>query len=61
MGTCTAPPWDATKAYATGEKVSLNGKEYVARFYTLGDNPETNHEPEMGPVQGKPWTFPTTC
>ena len=49
------------KAYMTGDKVSLNGKEYVARFYTMGDNPETNHEAESGPPQGKPWSAPTSC
>jgi chitodextrinase len=58
---CTAPAWDSTKAYMAGDKVSLNGKEYTARYYTQNMNPETNHEDQSGPVQGKPWTYPTNC
>jgi hypothetical protein len=53
--------WVASTAYMMGQKVSLNGKEYTARFYTQGQNPETNHEPQSGPVQGQPWTYPTDC
>ncbi len=60
-GMCTAPAWDPMKAYRTGDRVSLNGKEYVANFYTMGDNPETNHESGSGPPSGKPWSAPTTC
>jgi hypothetical protein len=53
--------WVATTQYCVGAKVSLNGKEYAARYCTQGMSPETNHEPQSGPVEGKPWTFPTDC
>ena len=45
----------------TDEKVSLNSKKYTTRFYTQNQNPETNHESQSGPVEGKPWTYPTDC
>jgi chitodextrinase len=58
---CTAPAWDSSKTYMTGDKVSRNGKEYVAKFYTVGQDPETNHEPQSGPATGAPWAYPTNC
>jgi hypothetical protein len=45
----------------TNDKVSRNGKEYTAKFYTVGQDPETNHEPQSGPSTGAPWTYPTNC
>jgi chitodextrinase len=60
-GICTAPAWDPTKAYMGGDKVSVNHKEYVARYFTLGENPETHHEPSPVSMTGEPWTFPTDC
>ena len=44
-----------------GDKVSLNGKEYTAAFYSLNESPETNHEPDASTQSGKPWKFPTNC
>jgi chitodextrinase len=49
------PEWDAETVYHVGDAVQRNGSAYVARYYTTGDDPETNHEPDDGPAQGKPW------
>jgi hypothetical protein len=44
-----------------GEMVSKNGKQYTAKFYTQGQDPETNHESQSGPPSGAPWSYPTDC
>ena len=61
VGTCTSPPWMPTMAYHAGDRVSFDGKEYIARFYSMGVNPETNHDPDNGPSTGQPWGPPVSC
>ena len=40
--TCN-PTWVSTTAYTAGMKVSLNGINYTANFWTQGQNPATNN------------------
>lgn len=45
----------------SGDRVSRNGMEYVAKYYNQGMDPATNHEePNMSPA-GKPWDVPKPC
>lgn len=37
---CTDAAWDAAKTYNGGNRVSLNGKVYEAKWWTLNENPE---------------------
>lgn len=37
--TITLPTWRAAQAYKGGETVSLNGRKYQAKWWTLGENP----------------------
>ncbi len=53
--TCSAPPWNATTVYTSGEKAAQNGKEYQANWWTQGQSPENNSG------QWKVWTFVSTC
>ncbi|UII28737.1 glycosyl hydrolase family 18 protein [Fulvivirga maritima] len=41
-GTCNAPAWDNSTAYVGGTRVSYNGVEYEAKWWTQGENPEVN-------------------
>lgn len=41
-GTCTAPAWSATAIYTGGQKVSYDGKEYSAKWWTQGNQPGTS-------------------
>ncbi|WP_305038255.1 glycosyl hydrolase family 18 protein [Agromyces endophyticus] len=41
-GDCTAPAWSATAVYTGGQKVSYDGKEYSAKWWTQGNQPGTN-------------------
>lgn len=34
------PEWDATKIYNTGDRVSYNGKNYEAKWWTQGNQPD---------------------
>jgi hypothetical protein len=61
IGVCSAPPWNPTLVYMAGQIVSYNGKEYIAQIYTMGDDPEHNHEATPDSRTGKPWSFPTDC
>jgi hypothetical protein len=61
IGMCTAPAWVPTKQYCVGEKVSQNGKEYVAAFCSMGESPDTHHEPNAQSQSGMPWKTPTDC
>jgi len=40
--TCNSP-WNSTTAYTAGMKVSLNGINYTANFWTQGQSPATNN------------------
>ena len=55
--TCN-PTWVSTTAYTGGMKVSLNGINYTANFWTQGQNPATNNG---GPGSGQPWTSNGPC
>ena len=55
--TCN-PSWVSTTAYTAGMKVSLNGINYTANFWTQGQNPSTNNG---GPGSGQPWTSNGSC
>ncbi|WP_168204041.1 PKD domain-containing protein [Aliikangiella coralliicola] len=54
-GNCTAPAWEASKVYLSGDEVSQNGKEYRANWWTRGQSPEDN----SGPWQV--WTHLRDC
>ena len=55
--TCN-PPWNSTSVYTGGMKVSLNGINYTANFWTQGQSPATNNG---GPGSGQPWTSNGPC
>src|SRR6185295_16559117 len=57
QATCN-PTWVSTTAYTVGMKVSLNGINYTANFWTQGQNPSTNNG---GPGSGQPWTIIGNC
>ena len=51
-------PWNSTSIYTAGMKVSHNGINYTANFWTQGQNPATNNG---GPGSGQPWTSNGSC
>ena len=55
--TCNAP-WNSTSVYTAGMKVSLNGINYTANFWTQGQSPATNNG---GAGSGQPWTSNGSC
>jgi chitodextrinase len=55
--TCNSP-WSSTSVYTAGMKVSLNGINYTANFWTQGQSPATNNG---GPGSGQPWTSNGAC
>ena len=55
--TCNTP-WVSTTAYTGGMKVSHNGINYTANFWTQGQNPATNNG---GAGSGQPWTSNGPC
>jgi chitodextrinase len=55
--TCN-PTWVSTSVYTAGMKVSLNGINYTANFWTQGQNPSTNNG---GAGSGQPWTSNGPC
>ncbi|GII97757.1 chitinase [Sediminihabitans luteus] len=40
-GTCSGAAWDAATAYSGGAKVSYQGREWTARYWTQGNTPST--------------------
>jgi len=56
-GTC-ATAWSATQVYTQGMTASVGGENYVANFWTEGNNPSTNNG---GNGSGEPWTATTAC
>ena len=56
-GSC-ATAWSATAVYTAGMTASLSGENYVANFWTQGNNPSTNNG---GAGTGEPWTATTAC
>ncbi|HET7301104.1 MAG TPA: carbohydrate-binding protein [Oleiagrimonas sp.] len=55
--TCAAP-WSAAMAYGGGDTASENGTNYVANWWTQGDDPAT-HSGTSG--SGQPWTAQGAC
>src|SRR5262245_30375038 len=55
--TC-APAWSASQVYVAGNQASLNGVNYRANWWTLGENPSTHNG---GPGSGQPWTIIGSC
>jgi chitinase len=56
-GSC-ATAWTATQIYTQGMTASVSGENYVANFWTQGNNPTTNSGP---PTSGEPWTATGAC
>lgn len=56
-GTCAAA-WVATQAYNGGAVVSENGVNYVANWWTQGNDPATSSGPTGS---GQPWTSQGSC
>src|SRR5678816_3429932 len=56
--TACNPVWNSTSVYTAGMKVSLNGINYTANFWTQGQSPATNNG---GPGSGQPWTSNGPC
>ena len=48
-GGCAAAAWNAATAYNGGAVVSFNGRQYTAKWWTQGEQPDLN----VG--DGKPW------
>jgi chitinase len=57
-GSGCAPAWDAGAVYTGGMTASLGGVNYVANWWTQGQNPNAN---SGGPGTGQPWTVKGTC
>ena len=52
---CTAPPWAADETYLRGDRVSFQGAEYEAQWWTRNNDPVTNREgvwKTIGPCGG---------
>ncbi|KAG0072070.1 hypothetical protein BGZ89_008308 [Linnemannia elongata] len=50
-GQCTLPAWSASTAYSGGAKVSYNGRQYTAQWWTQGNVPSS----------GSPWVDDGAC
>lgn len=55
--TCAAP-WSSSQVYTAGNQASLNGTNYQANWWTLGEDPSTHNG---GPGSGMPWTSQGAC
>lgn len=42
---CSAPAWNPSTIYNTGNVVSQNGNEYQAQWWTQGDSPSASNDP----------------
>jgi len=56
-GTCAAA-WSATQVYTGGNTASENGTNYIANWWTQGNDPATNNG---GSGSGQPWTSQGSC
>ncbi len=56
-GSC-ATAWSSTQVYTQGMTASVGGENYVANFWTQGNNPSTNNG---GAGSGEPWTATGAC
>ena len=57
-GTGCAAAWSSTQVYTAGMTASENGTDYVANWWTQGNNPSTN---SGGSGSGQPWTSQGAC
>ncbi len=55
--TCAAP-WSASAVYTGGNPASVGSVNYVANWWTQGNNPATNNG---GSGSGQPWTATGAC
>jgi chitinase len=53
-----AAAWSSTQVYTAGMTASESGINYVANWWTEGNNPATNNG---GPGSGQPWTSQGAC
>jgi chitinase len=53
-----AAPWSSTQVYTAGMTASENGIDYIANWWTQGQNPATNNGPAGS---GEPWTSQGAC
>jgi len=53
--TCSAPAWSANDVYTNGDKVSQDGKEYQANWWTQDESPSSNSG------QWQVWTLVADC
>lgn len=56
-GTCAAA-WSASQVYTGGNTASENGTNYIANWWTQGNDPATNNG---GSGSGQPWTSQGSC
>jgi len=56
-GSC-ATAWSSTQVYTQGMTASVSGENYVANYWTQGNNPATNNG---GAGSGEPWTATGAC
>ena len=56
--TACATPWSATAIYTAGMTASEGGENYVANWWTQGNDPATNNG---GAGSGQPWTATGPC
>lgn len=57
-GNGCAVAWSSTQVYTAGMTASENGIDYVANWWTQGNDPATNNG---GAGSGQPWTSQGTC
>ena len=57
-GSGCAAAWSSTQVYTAGMKASESGINYVANWWTQGNNPATN---SGGAGSGQPWTSQGAC
>ena len=57
-GSGCAPAWSSSQVYTGGMTASVNGINYVANWWTEGQNPATNNGPAGS---GQPWTSQGSC
>ncbi|MGA2652416.1 MAG: choice-of-anchor D domain-containing protein [Terracidiphilus sp.] len=53
-----APAWSATQVYTAGMTASESGIDYIANYWTEGNNPATDNG---GAGSGAPWTSQGAC
>src|SRR4026209_2119872 len=56
--TTCASAWSSGQVYTAGNQASLNGTNYQANWWTLGEDPTTHNG---GPGSGMPWTSQGAC